>query len=149
MRIAKKVLKWLGIVLGGLLGVIVVAAVVLYFIAGSRLNETYDIDVAAVPVPTDDAAIQRGKHIAESYALCIGCHGDNLQGDILEDIPLVGTFAPTNLTKGLGGIGGGYVNRCVTDIRRRPSQPLSQRRSHPRIERRDRRLRSTQEPSDA
>ena len=43
----------------------------------------------------------------------------------------------------------GYVNRCVNDIRRRPSQPLSQRRSHPRIERRDRRLRSTQGPSDA
>ena len=107
MRIAKKVLKWLGIVLGGLLGVIVVAAVVLYFIAGSRLNETYDI---AVPVPTDDAAIQRGKHIAESYALCIGCHGDNLQGDILEDIPLVGNFAPTNLTRGRGGIGESYTD---------------------------------------
>ena len=44
---------------------------------------------------------------------------------------------------------GGYVNRCVNDIRRRPSQPLSQRRSHPRIERRGRRLRSTQGPSDA
>ena len=43
----------------------------------------------------------------------------------------------------------GYVNRCVNDIRRRPSQPLSQRRSHPRIERLDRRLRSTQGPSDA
>ena len=47
------------------------------------------------------------------------------------------------------GLDGGYVNRCVNDIRRRPSQPLSQRRSHPRIERRDRRLRSTQGPSDA
>ena len=44
---------------------------------------------------------------------------------------------------------GGYVNRCVNDIRRRPSQPLAQRRFHPRIERRDRRLRSTQGPSDA
>ena len=45
--------------------------------------------------------------------------------------------------------GRGYVNRCVNDIRRRPSQPLSQRRFHTRIERRDRRLRSTQGPSDA
>ena len=43
----------------------------------------------------------------------------------------------------------GYVNRCVNDIRRRPSQPLAQRRFHPRIECRDRRLRSTQGPSDA
>ncbi len=44
---------------------------------------------------------------------------------------------------------GGYVNRCVNDIRRRPSQPLIQWRFHRRIERRDRRLRSTQGPSDA
>ena len=43
----------------------------------------------------------------------------------------------------------GYVNRCVNDIRRRPSQPLIQWRFHRRIEHRDRRLRSTQGPSDA
>ena len=43
----------------------------------------------------------------------------------------------------------GYVNRCVNDIRRRPSQPLIQWRFHPRIERRDRRLGSTQGPLDA
>ena len=50
---------------------------------------------------------------------------------------------------GLDAAIGGYVNRCVNDIRRRPSQPLAQRRFHPRIECRDRRLRSTQGPSDA
>ena len=43
----------------------------------------------------------------------------------------------------------GYVNRCVNDIRRRPSQPLPQRRFHRHIERRDRRLPSAQGPSDA
>ena len=45
--------------------------------------------------------------------------------------------------------GGGYVNRCVNDIRRRPSQPLIQWRFHPHTVHRDRRLRSTQGPSDA
>ena len=44
---------------------------------------------------------------------------------------------------------GGYVNRCVNDIRRRPSQPLPQRRFHRHIERGDRRLPSAQGPSDA
>ena len=47
------------------------------------------------------------------------------------------------------GEGGGYVNRCVNDIRRRPSQPLIQWRFHPHTVHRDRRLRSTQGPSDA
>ena len=44
---------------------------------------------------------------------------------------------------------GGYVNRYVNDIRRRPSQPLIQWRFHPHTVHRDRRLRSTQGPSDA
>ena len=48
----------------------------------------------------------------------------------------------------VGGTGG-YVNRCVNDIRRRPSQPLIQWRFHPHTVHRDRRLRSTQGPSDA
>ena len=43
----------------------------------------------------------------------------------------------------------GYVNRCVNDIRRRPSQPLIQWRFHTHTVHRDRRLRSTQGPSDA
>ena len=44
---------------------------------------------------------------------------------------------------------GGYVNRCVNDIRRRPSQPLIHWRFHPHTVHRGRRLRSTQGPSDA
>ena len=71
-------------------------------------------------------------------------------GDLASGIYNVGTLTLTGSTvSGSVGRVGGYVNRCVNDIRRRPSQPLSQRRSHPRIERRDRRLRSTQGPSDA
>ena len=53
------------------------------------------------------------------------------------------------ITCNLGSLGRGYVNRCVNDIRRRPSQPLIQWRFHPHTVHRDRRLRSTQGPSDA
>ena len=49
----------------------------------------------------------------------------------------------------LDGFARGYVNRCVNDIRRRPSQPLIQWRFHPHTVHRGRRLRSTQGPSDA
>ena len=47
----KRILKWIGVVVGGLVAVIVVAALVLYFIGGSRLDETYNIEVRAVSVP--------------------------------------------------------------------------------------------------
>ena len=48
----KKVIKWAGIALGGLLGVIVIALVVLYFLGGLRVNKTHDIQVAAINVTT-------------------------------------------------------------------------------------------------
>ena len=70
--------------------------------------------------------------------------------DMLDRILLPGSV--TNalaLTSGFGVILRGYVNRCVNDIRRRPSQPLIQWRFHPHTVHRDRRLRSTQGPSDA
>jgi hypothetical protein len=41
----KKVLKWIGIVLGSLLGLLLVALVVLYFSGSARLNRNYNIQV--------------------------------------------------------------------------------------------------------
>ena len=61
---------------------------------------------------------------------------------------LIGHLLYGGLT-GFGFYVRGYVNRCVNDIRRRPSQPLIQWRFHPHTAHRDRRLRSTQGPSDA
>ena len=105
-QILLKVLKWGGIAIGGLLGLIVVALVVVWFVAGSRMNETYDIEVKPVTVPTDEAGIARGRHVVESFGLCQECHGDNLEGDLLEDDPVFGRLAAKNLTSGKGGIGG-------------------------------------------
>ena len=56
---------------------------------------------------------------------------------------------PNRIEQRFGRIHRGYVNRCVNDIRRRPSQPLIQWRFHPHTVHRGRRLRSTQGPSDA
>ena len=106
----KKVLKWVGIVLGGLIGIIILAAVVLYIIGTFKINKTYDIQVAAVAVPTDAQAIERGRHIVEAIALCTECHAENLGGDILADDPVFGTLVPSNLTSGRGGIGGTYTD---------------------------------------
>ena len=100
-----KVLKWVGIVFGGLVGLIVVALVVVWFMAGSRMNKTYDIEVKPVIVPTDAAGIARGKHVVESFGLCQECHGDNLGGEVVEDDPVFGRLVTKNLTSGKGGIG--------------------------------------------
>ncbi len=108
-KVLIRVLKWGGIVLGGLVGVILVAVLAIFFIGGSRFNKTYDIQTAAVTVPTgDEEAIERGRHMIAVTGLCTECHGENLQGDVMEDDPVFGRLVASNLTAGKGGVGGSY-----------------------------------------
>lgn len=102
----KKVLKWIGIVLGGLIGVIILAALGLSFRANARLNKTYQIQPEVVTIPTDEEAIAEGERLASFY--CTGCHGENFGGtDFFNDSALAVVDTP-NLTSGDGGIGNQY-----------------------------------------
>ena len=104
----KKALKWIGIVLGSLLGLLLVAGGILYLIGNSRLNKTYDFPPSNIVLPTDEASIEFGRHRAES--LCQGCHGPDLSGIInwFNAGPL-GTIDSANLTAGEGGVGKEYT----------------------------------------
>ncbi len=101
----KKILKRAGIVLGSILGLIVIAIIVLYFVGTARVNKSFEIEVAVVEIPTDEAAIARGKHFVEAIGLCQDCHTNNLAGEVAADDPMFGIFAPRNLTSGGGGVG--------------------------------------------
>ena len=104
MTLALGILKWVGIVLGGILGVVLLAAVALFFLAGARLNREYDVQVASIAIPTDEAAVERGKHLVGTVGLRVECHGENLAGDIMEDDPLLfGRLVAPNLTGGKEG----------------------------------------------
>lgn len=104
----KRVLKWIGIVLGSLIGLLLVAGVVLYFLGDSRLNKTYDFPHSNLALPTDEASIEYGKHRAET--LCQSCHGENLSGvDNWFSAPPIGTIDSSNLTSGAGGIGNEFT----------------------------------------
>ena len=91
--------------MGGLVALLVVAALILIMWGTSRINKDCDVQVASVPIPTDAIAIERGRHFVETIGLCSECRGDRLQGDIMSDDPIFGTLAPPNLTSGVGGIG--------------------------------------------
>jgi mono/diheme cytochrome c family protein len=100
----KTVFKWIGIILGSLIGLIVVAGVVLYSIGNSRFNKTYNFPPSNIVIPTDAARIEFGKHRAES--LCEGCHGKDLSGiDNWFNAGPIGTIDSANLTSGAGGVG--------------------------------------------
>lgn len=101
-----KVLKRIGIVLGGLIGLIVLAVLGLSFRANVRLNKTYHIQPEAVTIPADADAIAEGERLVSFY--CADCHGEDLGGtDFFSDPALAVVDAP-NLTSGNGGIGNQY-----------------------------------------
>ena len=103
----KKVFKWIGIVLGSLVGLIVVVGVVFNLIGNARLNKKYDFPASNITIPTDAASIEYGKHRAET--LCEGCHGPDLSGiEKWFNAGPLGTVDSANLTSGDGGVGQEY-----------------------------------------
>jgi len=101
----KKFFKWVGIILGSLLGLIIVLLTVLSLVGGARLNRTYDVQAENFAIPTDAESIAAGKHWAK--AICIGCHEPDLSGGPFFEAPF-GYFDAANLTSGQGGLGASY-----------------------------------------
>jgi mono/diheme cytochrome c family protein/cytochrome c553 len=103
----RKILRWIGLVVGGLVGLLVLAFAVLYIIGSVRWNNSrnkdYEISVEKLSIPTDQASILRGKHIA-AIRICQYCHGDTFSGQA-DSVPGLITLAFPNLTPGAGGVG--------------------------------------------
>ena len=77
----KKVLKWIGIVLGGSgRDCFTCSAGTLLPWEVSMASRKYPTEVESVNFANSPEAIARGKHLAESVSLCVDCHGDNLSG---------------------------------------------------------------------
>lgn len=106
----KRVLKWVGIALAGLVGLLVLASVVLYIVGSNRLNKTYEIHLETIAIPTGEAAIARGQHLVEALTFCRGCHGDELEGKAFIDEPMMASVYAPNLTSGQGGVGATYTD---------------------------------------
>lgn len=104
----KRIFKWIGIVIGSLIGLLLVAGMILFFVGNARLDKTYDIPPSNLTLPTDTASIEMGKHRAES--LCQGCHGADLSGvEGWFTAPPIGRIDSANLTAGEGGIGSEFT----------------------------------------
>ncbi len=106
----RRILKWIGIVLGGLVGLVTVAAIVIFIIATLRINTTYDIDTETVAIP-ENASLERGEHLVNAVSSCTACHGDNLGGAVVLDDPLIMTIYAPNLTVGAGGAGSTFTDQ--------------------------------------
>lgn len=103
----KKALKFIGYAGLGLVGLIAAALGTVYWKSGTRLKQTFVVDVPAMTVPTDAATIERGRHLAATRG-CVDCHGADFGGAKVVDDPAMGRLYGSNLTRGRGGLAADY-----------------------------------------
>lgn len=100
----KRVLKWLGWIAAGLLGIVILAILGVYLISSLRIQKTYQIPTENVPIPTGEKAIAEGQRQFFTHG-CIDCHDTNGAGKMVIDDPIIGHVTGANLTPGEGGSG--------------------------------------------
>lgn len=91
----KKFLKWTGFVVGGVAVLVLVILVYLYVASERQVNRRFDVATPPpLAIPTDAESIAEGKHLAQLTG-CVDCHGENLAGRVVDDIPnLIRLVAP-------------------------------------------------------
>lgn len=91
-----KVLKWIAIVLGGLLGLLLFGVIGLSIFANMKLNKTLEVQAEAITIPSDEATLARGEHLVN--VACRSCHTPALTGQPLLQDPMMGTIYTANIT---------------------------------------------------
>lgn len=103
-------LKWIGFLFAALVGIVVAAYLVVFFISEARLNRVYEIEVQPVSIPDSVPSVEEVGFPLVAIGACTSCHGDDMAGQIMQDDPLSARFVATNLTSGEGGIGSEYTD---------------------------------------
>jgi cytochrome c553 len=100
----RKLVRWVGIVFGSVLLLIVVLASAAFLTTRSKLGRTVQLDVEAPVVQATQESIERGRHIAESISSCAVCHAGDFGGQMVIDEPVFARISAPNLTTGQGGL---------------------------------------------
>lgn len=94
----KRLLRWIGIALGSVVGLGIVAYAVVYVLSERVLQHTYAIPTVAISTPTDPASIIEGRRLATIRGCVGGCHGKQAEGVVMFDEPMIGRVVAPNLT---------------------------------------------------
>jgi len=100
MRRVKRLLKWVGIVLGMVLLIVGIRVYTWCAAFDASLEKVYDVPVPNVARSTDPAVLARGEHLTHSVAGCTAgpCHGADFGGGKPLDAGPVGTICGPNIT---------------------------------------------------
>lgn len=131
-----KLIRWLGIVVGGIVALVLLGLGTIYGLSSRRMSRTYAVPAETLGIPSDSASVARGAHLADAISKCTDCHGDDLGGRVFIDEQPFGRFVAPNLTGGSPTVSGWSDADWIRAIRHgvnpvgrplvfMPSQPFS------------------------
>lgn len=103
----KKVLKWVGMSLLGLIAIVLLASWYFSSKFNNEFEKVYSLTPAPVTIPTDSASIERGRTLSVG---CRNCHDVDMAGKVFFDDPNIGVLPSSNLTRAKGSETEGYTD---------------------------------------
>jgi len=94
-----RVLRWIGMGLAGVVGIVIVAWIVVYVLSERILQRTYPIPTSGVAWPADTGPLEEGKRLAIMHGCLRGCHGKSGEGGVMFDKPMIARIVAPNLTR--------------------------------------------------
>ncbi len=92
-------LKWIGILLGGLVALALIAAVVINLIIVGDLNKTFDEAGSAIEITVSDEVIEEGERLARIRGCADGCHGEDSRGRVFFRLPAGSQVVAPNIAR--------------------------------------------------
>lgn len=115
-----RILRWLGIILGGLIGLVLVVVLIIFVVSNNKLSQAHSIPVEPITASMDADTIARGEYLATTNG-CNECHGIDLGGTAFLEDPAFGYLPAPNLTT--GGVGATYSDTDYANAIRHGVRP--------------------------
>jgi mono/diheme cytochrome c family protein len=93
----KRVLRWIGIVLGGLAALALVAAGTVFLLSEQSMAGSYEPRAEALPRPSPSLLADAPRQAR--IRGCVSCHGEGLKGKLMVEVPNVVRVHAPNLTE--------------------------------------------------
>jgi mono/diheme cytochrome c family protein len=117
----RRVLRWIGFVLIGIVAVVAICFVILVVTSNREIDKRV---VIVPPAPVlGHGSVERGKHIFTAVSSCVVCHRDDAGGGPFITDPATALLNAPNLTRGPGGVGATYTDADYDRAIRRGVRP--------------------------
>lgn len=91
-------MKWLKRILLALLAIVLLAVVVLYGWSAMIIGKEYSPEARTITLSSRPEIIRRGERLAQAFGCFHGCHGPDMEGQVMFEERFVGRLVAPNLT---------------------------------------------------